>query len=346
MGKHKTSTAWPVDGLKNVHNCPVCNSNNRELLHEGLEDKMFHAPGLWTMYRCKSCASAYLDPIPTPETIGLAYENYYTHIESPSYSSISLFRQFRRAIANSYRNYRFGTKDYPANLLGLVISFPLKKGRSIVDAGMRHLPKISKKMKLLDLGCGNGAFLFHTSNAGWDVVGADFDSKAVAVASEKGLDVRLGGVENFDPSADQFDVITLSHVIEHVCDPLEVLKACYALLKPGGFLWIETPNIDAEGHSLFGSSWRGLEPPRHLVLFSSKSLCGILKKTGFVDIEVQPYSPACNYMFCASLEIKKGIARYTLVDKDRPTNLIRKKEHIAKINPNKREFITLKAWKH
>ncbi|MCK5664178.1 MAG: methyltransferase domain-containing protein, partial [Thiotrichaceae bacterium] len=72
---------------------------------------------------------------------------------------------------------------------------------------------------------------------------------------QKGLDVRMGGVEVLDPSVEKFDVITLSHVIEHVHQPVEVLKYCYSLLKPDGFLWLETPNIESEGYRLFGANW-------------------------------------------------------------------------------------------
>ena len=77
------------------------------------------------------------------------------------------------------------------------------------------MPKLETSKRLLDLGCGNGDYLFIARSAGWDVVGVDADSKAVSVASEKGIDVRLGNIEILDPSKEQFDVITLSHVIEH-----------------------------------------------------------------------------------------------------------------------------------
>ena len=345
-GEFGVTSEWPVNGLESVPNCPVCGADDRKLLHEGLTDRIFFcAPGKWTMYRCESCASAYLNPRPSSETIGLAYQRYYTHNEMPSFTSLSLFGKLRRTISNGYRNYRYGTRDYPASIFGVVVVTFMKNGRAVIDAGMRHLPRINTKKRLLDLGCGSGLFLLRARSAGWDVIGADFDSKAVDVARGKGLDVRLGGLEKFDPFSEQFDVITLSHVIEHVPQPIEVLRDCYALLKPGGYVWIATPNIEAEGHSLFGSSWRGLEPPRHLVLFNLKSMCDSLNKVGFSDVEVQPYLPSCNYMFSASLEIKKGITPYTIMHKDIPFSLIRKTEKIAKENPKKREFVTVKAWK-
>lgn len=341
-----TSPEWPADGLEPVPNCPVCGADTRELLHEDLTDRVFFcAPGEWNMYRCESCASAYLDPRPTSETIALAYHRYFTHEEVPGYSSLSFLGKLRRRFANGYRNHRYGARDYPASILGILAASLMPSGRAIIDAGMRHLPKDNAKKRLLDLGCGNGAFLLRARSAGWAVVGADFDSKAVEAARCQGLDVRLGGVESLNPSIEQFDVITLAHVIEHVHQPVEVLQACYSLLKPGGYLWIETPNIASEGHQLFGRNWRGLEPPRHLVLFTLESMRSALSKVGFTELKVQPYRPLCDGIFSASAAISEGTDPYSGSHRNAPPGLVKKAEQIARHNPERREFITVKAWK-
>lgn len=337
---------WPADGLEPVPNCPVCGADTRELLHKDLTDRVFFsAPGEWSMYRCESCASAYLDPRPTSEAIGLAYQRYFTHNEAPSFSSLNFLEKLRRRFANGYRNHRYDTRDYPASILGILAACLMPNGRSIIDVGMRHLPKVKEGKQLLDLGCGNGAFLLRARSAGYEVVGVDFDAKAVEAACSQGLDVRLGGVEILDPSIEQFDAITLAHVIEHVHHPVEVLQACYKLLKPGGFLWIETPNIAAEGHRLFGSNWRGLEPPRHLVLFTLESMRRALSAVGFSDVKVQPYRPLCDRSFRASTAISEGIDPYSESRPNVPSGLVRKAERIAKCDPARREFITVKAWK-
>jgi 2-polyprenyl-3-methyl-5-hydroxy-6-metoxy-1,4-benzoquinol methylase len=95
--------------------------------------------------------------------------------------------------------------------------------------------------------------------------------------------VIAGGIDALDGQAAIFDVITLSHVIEHVHDVGGTLRACHRLLKPGGRLWLETPNVAALGHKVFGVNWRGLEAPRHLVLFSAPALKQLLQDAGFVD---------------------------------------------------------------
>lgn len=341
-----TQPEWPADGLEPVPSCPVCGSENRALLHEGLTDRVFFcAPGEWSMYRCNSCASAYLDPRPTPASIGLAYQRYFTHDEVSSVSSLSILKKLRRRLANGYRNHHYGTKDSPASTLGILAASLMPNSRAIIDANMRHLPKAKEGEQLLDLGCGNGAFLLRARSAGWSVCGVDFDSKAVEAARSQGLDVRLGGVETIDPAIQQFNVITLAHVIEHVHHPLAVLQACYRLLKPGGFLWIDTPNIASEGHRLYGVAWRGLEPPRHLVLFTLESIRNILARAGFAEIKDQSYRPLCNDIFSASTAIEEGIDPYTEQPGIAPSKMVRKAERIARHYPSHREFITVKAWK-
>jgi len=341
-----THPEWPGDGLEPVANCPVCGVFARELLHEDLTDRVFFcAPGKWNMYRCESCASAYLDPRPTSETIGLAYQSYFTHNEAPSFSSLSILGKLRRWFANGYRNHRYGTRDYPASIFGILAASLMPNGRATIDAGMRHLPQKKANERLLDLGCGNGSFLLRARSAGWDVIGVDIDSKAVEAARSQGLDVRLGGLEELDPVDEQFDVITLAHVIEHVHHPMEVLQACYRLLKPSGFLWIETPNIASEGHRLFGASWRGLESPRHLVLFTLESMRYALSTAGFAEVKVQPYELLCDGIFRASTAISEGIDPHSGSRRNWPSNLVRKAERIARHDSARREFITVKAWK-
>jgi len=341
-----THPDWPADGLERVPDCPVCGDENRELLHKGLSDRVFFcAPGEWSLYRCKSCASAYLDPRPTPATIGLAYQRYFTHDEVTRLSSLGILKKLRRMLANGYRNHRYGTKDYPASILGILAARLMPNNRAIIDASMRHLPKAKEGQQLLDLGCGNGAFLLRARSAGWDVSGVDFDAKAVETACSQGLDVRLGGVETMDPSIEQFDVITLAHVIEHVHHPVAVLQACYRLLKPCGFLWIETPNIASEGHRLFGTAWRGLEPPRHLVLFTLESMRNALSTAGFAEIRVQPYRPLCADLFGTSKAIAEGTDPYSASPRTGLSDRVKKAERIARLDPARREFITVKAWK-
>lgn len=337
---------WPSSGLETVSSCPVCNCISRTPVHQGLRDRIFFsAPGEWNLYRCNSCGSGYLDPRPTRETIGLAYRNYFTHTKPRGGFTISS-KPFYRIFANGYRNWRYGTKAVPSSWIGVLVKAIQPAGRAKIKAEMRHLPPPWRGARLLDLGCGNGQFLEWARDMGWQVFGADPDPHAVAIAMGHGIDVRVGGIEQFDEEEPQFDVITLSHVIEHLHDPIAELKSVHRLLKPNGTIWIDTPNLDSIGHADFGSSWRGLEPPRHLVLFTRRSLQFALENTGFRNIRDLPFRPVCAELFAAS----KAIA-----EDGNPKNnhrlsfrvLLRAKraDRQEAKNPKIREFVTLAARK-
>ena len=338
---------WPERGLEEVGQCPVCDSEEKEMLHEGLRDRVFFcAPGKWTMYLCKSCHSAYLNPRPTDKTIYLAYEQYFTHQPLPDFNDLSVFGKLQRKLANGYRNWRFGTTDSPASRLGILAAIMMPGVRSNIDAVMRHLPKPQLGQRLLDVGCGNGAFLLRARSAGWDVMGLDFDAKAADVAKQRGLDVKVGGVDSLKHVNDAFDIITLAHVIEHVHEPIHLLRDCLRLLKPGGCLWIETPNINAYGHMIYGENWLHLDPPRHLVLFNRESLHKALYKVGFRLVEDQPYRPLCVRNFIASEAIAEGRIPWDKKKLSIRSWLISQKvEYKARKNVSFREYITVKAIK-
>lgn len=338
--------SWDVDGLETVDSCPACASSERSLMHESLVDGAFRcAPGTWRMHECSHCGAGYLDPRPTPETIGRAYANYFTHERSLDYSELGKLARLRRRLANGYRNARYGTTDTPSNRVGFAVAVLMPNVRADIDAGMRHLPRPAPGDRLLDLGCGNGEFLSRARSAGWDVVGVDFDEQAVSVAKSQGLDVRLGGVEVLDPMEERFRVITASHVIEHVHDPRGVTRACHALLRPGGLLWIETPNIASRGHEIYGSNWRGLEAPRHLVIFNHGALRRMLSNAGFVTIEDQPYRPLCRALFDESAAIAAGVDPNRSSGPRAPSKVVSQAERLAGKQIDRRELITLKAWR-
>jgi len=258
---------WPTNDLQTVGHCPVCGDVSRKLLHADLLDIAFRAaPGKWALWTCAKCASTYLDPRPTPASIHRAYTNYYTHQTAANkndYSALNSFRKLRRRMVNGYTNWRFGTQVLPSSAFGVLAAYALPSMKKVLDLQYRHLPRPSQGSgHLLDIGCGAGSFLSLARTCGWTVVGLDPDPMAVSNAARQGLTVHEGGIEYFDGQTGLFDVITLNHVIEHVHEPFDVLKRCHALLKPGGQLWLETPNIDSFGHGIFRKNWRGLEPAR------------------------------------------------------------------------------------
>lgn len=344
----ETIQPWPEGGLDRVERCPICGSSGRTLLYEGLYDRVFFcAPGKWTLYRCAQCRSAYLDPRPNTDTIHLAYRRYFTHSADvrSEMAKLGWFRQIQRVLANGYRNQRFGTNEQPSTRLGVWAAalFPVQRAR--IEHTGRNLPRPRPGARLLDVGCGNGTFLEFASRAGWDVVGIDPDPKAIAAARSRGLDVRQGNVDRLGTVEAQFDAITLSHVIEHVHEPIALLQACHRLLKLGGWIWVETPNIDSLGHSRYGPNWRALEVPRHLALFNCDSMQQALTMTGFGKVEIQPYSPLCASIFAASEAVARGIDPRGARLSREARAAVRAAERQARRDASLREFITLRAWR-
>jgi 2-polyprenyl-3-methyl-5-hydroxy-6-metoxy-1,4-benzoquinol methylase len=349
LNEKTAPTEWPIEGLEAVAACPVCFSGLRQVLFDGLRDRVFFCPlGEWTLQECLSCGSAYLDPRPTPETIHLAYQTYYTHQKTDRLPSEELrgARWLQRLLANGYKNWRFGTDFQPSNILGVPIAFLLPPMRAVMDREFRHLPRAFPGARLLDIGFGDGKFLESVRAIGWEVVGIDPDPEVVKNARERGLDVHAGGLEVFLGEDSLFDVITISHVMEHVHEPRAVLESCYRLLKPGGRLWIETPNIKSLGASHFRNNWRGLEPPRHLVLFNCQSLRAALMLAGFSDIKDLSQPSPTAVMYAMSHRIEDGLDPNT----DMPVAALNRAESVVArfvewVFKSRKEFIAMTAIK-
>lgn len=306
---------WPAEELEYVAACPACESAGRELLHRGLVDNVFFsAAGRWNLYRCTRCQSAYLDPRPNEASIGKAYDVYYTHASDHARkerrSSSGGLRMLKLALTHGYVNGRYGTRREPSSSLGFWLARLLPLRRQKRDAEFRFLPRPSPGQCLLDIGCGNGDYLRNAGDAGWRAVGIDADDKAVDVARRRGLDARLGGIDLFAGQVECFDAITLSHVLEHLHDPAMFLRDVHRLLKPDGMLFVDTPNIQSRGARCWGMHWRGLEIPRHLVLFSRPALIDLLHAAGFVCIQSRRRTAVRKSMDLASLRIQSGKSPY------------------------------------
>jgi len=278
---------WPRDKLEQLNHCPVCGSTDRSILFEDLADDSFRvAPGKWSLWKCTECSNAYLDPRPDRSAIGAAYARYYTHEEAPLAPLASRWAKFRQAIGNGYRNTRFGLDLKPALRAGSFITRLLPGARRRIDVQYRFIGRPGGgRCSVLDVGCGNGSWLELAREAGWIAQGVEPDAISALRAKQRGLDVRRS-LNEFLSEPERFQHITMNHVIEHVHDPVETLEACLRLLEPAGVLYIETPNIDALGLKNYGRFWRGLEAPRHLVLFSIGGLTDLLERVGFIDIAV------------------------------------------------------------
>lgn len=258
--------------------CYLCGAEG-VVLYEELSDRWCGAPGLWNLKRCPdpACGLLWLDPVPSKEEVWKAYRAYFTH---------------RDCVPREAR--RIGFFD----LLLIKVHKPLYK-LFLHAIGFRRIEKEWRKRtdgfylgdavpggRLLDIGCGNGDFLARMRRRGWIVEGLEVDPEAVEAArAAHGLTIHLGDLEGLAFPGNSFDAITMNQVIEHVHEPVPLIRECLRILKPGGKLVVATPNISSLGHRTYGRNWSHLDPPRHLHLFTKRTLRECATRAGFLSIE-------------------------------------------------------------
>ena len=242
-----------------------------------MQDRQCGVAGEWTLRRCSrlDCGLVWLDPCPIRQDVHKLYTNYYTH----SVAEGRVFRSYRwlcRAVLSARLGY---------SPMGWGNRFI---GRLMLQVGMLRdafeasaLWQRAAKGKLLDVGCGSGSFLQWMRELGWQVVGIEPDPNAATVARSRGIDVQTGTLEQGGYGDDAFDLITLSHVLEHLDDPIATFKECWRTLKPGGRLVVVTPNSTSLGAKVFGQNWFAWESPRHFMLFNINTIRELARRTGF-----------------------------------------------------------------
>ena len=271
--------------------CILCGSPGT-VLYQELRDRLFSAPGLWRLKQCcrPECGLVWSDPAPLEEDLGLAYRTYYTHTKPAG--NLSKFKHFVLA-----HGYRLGI-SVPAILAGLH-----RERRDFRHMFLGHL----RPGRIFDVGCGDGQVLARMSKLGWRGAGIDFDAAAVETGRQKfGQHLQVGDFQTAQLNERDFDAVTMSHVIEHVPDPIACLKKCRDLLKPGGQLVVTTPNIRSLGHATFKENWRGLEVPRHLHIFAPNLLGDCARAAGLAVLRTGSTAVNADYMANASIAIQKA----------------------------------------
>ncbi|MER3446535.1 MAG: hypothetical protein C4291_06670 [Candidatus Dadabacteria bacterium] len=283
---HKESNQALI--TEKIPQCPLCHKTGR-ILYGGLKDSVWPTPGEWAYRACTGCDVIWLDPRPIAECFNIIYpKDYVTHGEPPDFLSPrpDFWGNIRLGIKLEVLKRAYGypveSRSFVSRFIGMLVShIPFIK--RWVGYTVCFLP--ARKGRLLDIGCGNGGFLLTMSKLGcWQVEGVEPDSISAELSRKSGLSIYEEPVESITLEPNSFDAITMHHVIEHLSDPMGVLKKLSSALRPGGSLVSISPNPLAFLARWFGGDWRGLDPPRHFVLMGPQALANMSSQVGLEPI--------------------------------------------------------------
>jgi 2-polyprenyl-3-methyl-5-hydroxy-6-metoxy-1,4-benzoquinol methylase len=232
---------------------------------------------LFEIWECKSCTLRFTQNIPDADAVGAYYqsENYISHSDT--------------------------SEGFINKLYHTVRSRTLLQKRKLVE-------KMTGKSagKILDIGCGTGAFLRTMQEAGWQVTGLEPDATARQKAKELyQLDVE--SAENlFSLPAETFDAITMWHVLEHVHLLHDYISQATKLLKPGGKLFIAVPNYTSDDEKVYKQYWAAYDVPRHLYHFSPQAMQKLLELHGININSMKPMWYDSFYVSMLSEQYKNG----------------------------------------
>lgn len=243
-----------------VINCNQCGSPNSSVVARGTDREYFTTLDEFTIVKCTGCGLVYLNPRPVAAELGTIYPpNYHSYIlDSAAGSKDSFITRMRQ-----------------------------KAGANRFKPVMKHLMSFDH-IDLLDIGCGNGWMMqqFKTLDPQRiSTYGVEISETACQEARKLGHTAYCGRFEDVEIGR-TFDLVNLTHVIEHVSDPRLVVRKAYALLKPGGILAMETPNIGSYEWPWFrDGNWGAYHIPRHWYLYDRDTIRALGQSEGFEMID-------------------------------------------------------------
>jgi SAM-dependent methyltransferase len=254
--------------------CDVCGSSeSTTVLTTADRSWRLHHPGLappsetWTIVECGQCSLVYLNPRPATADLASYYpSDYYAYEPAPPHPVNNWKWRLRRIVRRRERLWR------------LAVQSP--RGESFHDTLTRLMGYVPPG-RVLDVGCGSGAMLDELRAYGWSTSGVEISAAAARVARARGHDVSEGELDACPFPERSFDVVYLSHVLEHTPSPRRVLTTAKRLLAPGGRICIIVPNWTSIWRSVFRESSIDVEVPRHFYHFNPTTLRRLLEETGY-----------------------------------------------------------------
>ena len=232
--------------------------------------------------QCRNCELVQTNPRPTAETIGVFYpQDYCCHDLSSAWDNRRRAR-WRRVAERAVLRRDYNYPPQPVEWWSVALA---TLGRAWMRTPIRRsmwIPFPARRGRLLDFGCGAGAFLRRMRDLGWRVEGLDVSRDlAAAVSDQLGITVHVGSLPHASLEPQSYDLLTMWQALEHVHDPRAVVRAAANLLRPGGLFYATVPNFESWGRVRFGHSWYGLDVPRHLTHFAPQTLARLVEAEGF-----------------------------------------------------------------
>ena len=141
--------------------------------------------------------------------------------------------------------------------------------------------------RILDIGFGEGGLLQIAEKYGWQCYGTEISPRSLEYGEERGWIVTDKAADDPRFLLQSFDVVTMIELLEHVPNPREILQAAVRWLRPGGLLYLTTPNAKSLNQRVLGLEWSVVSPPEHLALWTPKGVRHLLAKLGFEDLQIR-----------------------------------------------------------
>jgi SAM-dependent methyltransferase len=226
---------------------------------------------------CAACGLERLSPRPTPSEIGRYYpDTYYAYHADETGRPPSLADRIKRLTYQSFYAHRTERAAWVGRFRWLFMAalYPLRH-KSVLAFAQPEVRRV------FEFGAATGNDLVEFRSAGWEVAGCEPSAQACAVAARRGITLQNCSAEDAELPRDFFSCIYMNNVFEHLHDPPSVLRKCYDALIGGGLLILVVPNHASWSARIFGSSWPGYDPPRHLWGFSPRPIRKLLEASGF-----------------------------------------------------------------
>jgi 2-polyprenyl-3-methyl-5-hydroxy-6-metoxy-1,4-benzoquinol methylase len=229
---------------------------HREVIHRksacllcgGEQSSLLYQTGEGRYLKCHQCGLVSVDPMPTAEDMKRRAEFWANqHHKSVEKVTTHYSSQFQRIAFGGY---------------------------------LRGFERYRQQGRILDVGCGIGGFVHAAQQAGWDSHGVDVSS-SVEIPKSKGLKVFQSTLEGANFPEGYFDVVTLFDVIEHIPDPKAMVQQAARVLRPGGCIFLLTPNQGSLLAKILKERWEMIEPEDHLILFDKRTLGALLSECHF-----------------------------------------------------------------